>query len=267
MVGRGTTRLVTAALLRPCGIGRCWCWSGEGSSGRGRHREVFPDAGSTSAQDAGLFRREIVSDLGLDAPGLEWVHPPAVATSLTGGGEALTLWRDPGRTREEIARHNEADAARFPDWADYLRSMARVLKVALDDAPPVLHDVSYRERLRQLRPLLRAGRLGKRTVVELLRVLPMSARDLLDDWFTGDALKGMLATSGLLGSRQGPSAMGGAFRMIYHATGAEACGFRSSVFVKGGMGVLSGPLGPRRDGRRFARQKWKHLSRTASRPA
>ncbi len=243
VVGAGHNALVTAALLARAGWRVLVLERRDAIGGAAATEEVFPGCRvNLAAQDAGLFRREIVSDLGLDAPGLEWVHPPAVATSLTGGGEALTLWRDPGRTRDEIARHGEADAARFPDWADYLRSMARVLKVALDDAPPVLHDVSVRERLRQLRPLLRAGRLGKRTVVELLRVLPMSARDLLDDWFTGDALKGMLATSGLLGARQGPSAMGGAFRMIYHATGAEACGFRSSVFVKGGMGVLSEAL-------------------------
>lgn len=243
VVGAGHNALVTAALLARAGW-RVLVLERRGViGGAAATEEVFPGCRvNLAAQDAGLFRREIVSDLGLDAPGLEWVHPPAVATSLTGGGEALTLWRSPGRTRDEIARHNEADAARFPDWADYLRSMARVLRVALDDAPPVLHDVSARERLRQLRPLLRAGRLGKRNVVELLRVLPMSARDLLDDWFTGDALKGMLGTSGLLGARLGPSAMGGAFRMVYHATGIEASGFRSSVFVKGGMGVLSEAL-------------------------
>ena len=243
VVGAGHNALVTAALLARAGWKVLVLERRRVIGGAAATEELFPGCRvNLAAQDAGLFQREIVADLGLDAPGLEWVHPPAVATSLTGGGEALTLWRSPGRTREEIARHSEADAARFADWADYLRSMARVLRVALDYAPPVLHEASLRARLRLLHPLLRAGRRGKRTVVELLRILPLSARDLLDDWFTGDALKGMLGANALPGARQGPSAMGGVFRMLYHATGSEAYGFRSTVFVKGGMGILSEAL-------------------------
>ncbi len=243
VVGAGHNALVTAALLAREGW-RVLVLERRGVvGGAAATEELFPGCRvNVAAQDAGLFHREIVSDLGLDAHGLEWVHPPAVATSLTGGGEALTLWRNPGRACEEIARRSRADAVRFPDWADYVRSMARVLRVALSHAAPALHNASAKERLSWLRPLLRAGRLGKRNVVELLRLLPLPARDLLDDWFTGDALKGMLGTSALLGVSHGPSAMGGAFRMLYHAMGSEAYGFRSSVFVRGGIGVLSEAL-------------------------
>lgn len=205
--------------------------------------EILPGcAVNVASQDAGLFPARLAADLGLAAHGLEWIRPPALATSLTGGGEALTLWRDPARTSDEIARHSRADAARFPDWADHLRTMARVLRVALDHPPPAPHDMTARERLRLLRPLIRAGRLGKRTVVELLRMAPLPARDLLDDRFESDALKGMLASTALAGSRHGPSAMGGALRMLYHATGREPHGFRSSAFVKGGIGALSAAL-------------------------
>ena len=243
VVGAGHNALVTAALLAREGWKVLVLERREGVGGAAATEEIFPGCRvNVAAQDAGLFQREIVSDLGLDAHGLEWIHPPAVATSLTGGGEALTLWRNPGRAREELARVSRADAFRYPDWADYMRSMARVLRVALSHAAPVLHDASTKERLRSLRPLLQAGRLGRRNVVELLRVLPLPARDLLDDWFTSDVLKGMLGSSALLGAAHGPSAMGGAFRMLYHATGSEAYGFRSSVFVKGGIGVLSEAL-------------------------
>ena len=243
VVGAGHNSLVTAAMLAREGWKVLVLERRDVVGGAAATEGIFPGCRvNVAAQDAGLFQREIVSDLNLDARGLEWVHPPAVATSLTGGGEALTLWRDPGRSRDEIARHSPADAERFPAWTDYLRSMARVLRIALEQPPPILHGASARERLRQLRPLLRAGRLGKRTVVELLRVIPLSARDLLDDWFASDALKGMLATSALPGARHGPSAMGGAFRMLYHAAGTEAYGFRSSIFVKGGIGVLSEAL-------------------------
>jgi len=38
-------------------------------------------------------------------------------------------------------------------------------------------------------------RLGKQTVIDLARVLPMSIAELLDDWFESDALKERWARS------------------------------------------------------------------------
>ncbi len=243
VVGAGHNALVAAALLARAGWSVLVLERREVVGGAAATEELFPGCRvNVAAQDAGLFHRDIASEVGLDARALEWVRPPALATSLIGGGETLTLWRDAGRTRDEIARRNPADAERFGGWADYLRSMARVLRVALEHPAPALHDASARERLRLLRSLLRAGRFGKRTVVELLRALPLSTRDLLDEWFADAALKGLLGANGLLGARHGPSAMGGAFRMFYHAAGEEAHGFRSSAFVRGGVGALSEAL-------------------------
>ena len=243
VVGGGHNALVTAALLA-CEKWKILVLERRGVlGGAASTEEIFPGCRvNTGAQDAGLFRPEIASRLGLDAHGLPWVRPPAVATSLLGGGDALTVWRDPARTHDEIARHSHRDAARFSEWAGYLDSMARVLRVALDHPAPALHEMTARERLRLLRPLVRAGRLGKRTVLEALRVAPLPARDLLDDWFEDDALKGMLGTTALAGGAQGPGAMGGALRMIWHAAVGDAHGFRSSAFLKGGIGALPAAL-------------------------
>jgi len=240
LVGAGHNALAAACALARRGWKVLVLERREVVGGAAATEEIFPGCRvNVAAQDAGLFRRESGKELGLGAHGLEWVYPPAVATSLLGGGDALTLWRDPTRTRDEIAFHSRGDAGRFPEWIDYLDSMAGVLRVALDHPAPALHHLTRRERLRLLRPMVQAARLGRHRVVELLRVLPLTARDLLDDWFASNALKGMLATTSLHGSSQGPSAMGGAFRMLYHATGGQAHGFRSSAFLKGGIGALS----------------------------
>ena len=243
VVGAGHNGLVAAALLARKGwrvlvVERRGVVGGAAAS-----EEIFPGCRvGVAAQDAGLFRREILAGLGVDAAGLEWVHPPAVATSLLGGGDAITLWRDPALTRDEIARHSRSDASGFPGWVGQLHSMAHILRVALDHPAPPLHDLTAKERIRLLRPLVRAARLGRRNVVELLRLLPLPARDLLDDRFESDALKGMLGTTALLGASHGPSAMGGAFRILYHAAGSPAHGFRSSAYLRGGIGALSEAL-------------------------
>ena len=120
IVGAGHNALVTAALLARAGRKVLVLERRGAVGGAAATEEIFPGCRvNVGAQDAGLFRPEIVSGLGLDAHGLEWVHPPAVATSLLGGGEALTLWRDGARTRDEIARHSRTDVACFPEWNGY----------------------------------------------------------------------------------------------------------------------------------------------------
>ena len=86
---------------------------------------------------------------------------------------------------------------------------------------------------------MKLKRLGKHDMMELLRILPMPVMEFLDEWFESDLLKGLLGSSGVIGSMQGPMASGTTFVMLYHYLGAPNGGFRSSRAVKGGTGQLS----------------------------
>ena len=57
---------------------------------------------------------------------------------------------------------------------------------------------------------------------DLLRFMPMSIADLLDDWFESDVLKGALATTGVLNLSQGPRSGGTAFNFLHHYVGSPA---------------------------------------------
>ena len=79
--------------------------------------------------------------------------------------------------------------------------------------------------------------------MEFLRVLPLTVKEFMDEWFESEVLKGVLGTAGVTGSLQGPQASGTAFVMLYHYMGAAAKGgFKASRFVRGGMGELSAAL-------------------------
>src|SRR6266704_5499060 len=71
-------------------------------------------------------------------------------------------------------------------------------------------------------------RLGKQTVIDLLRILPMSIAELLGDWFENDTLKGVLGAAGVWHLRQGPRAGGTAFNFLHHHVGSPAGVFRPS---------------------------------------
>jgi phytoene dehydrogenase-like protein len=73
---------------------------------------------------------------------------------------------------------------------------------------------------------LRARRLGRRALADLLRLLPMPVADLLDDWFEADALKGALGGAGILHLLQGPRSGGTAFRLLHHHVGCPPGVFR-----------------------------------------
>jgi phytoene dehydrogenase-like protein len=89
---------------------------------------------------------------------------------------------------------------------------------------------------------LRVRGLGAKDMMELLRVLPLSAAHYLNEHFETDALKGMLAVPSVTGVMQGPRASGTAFMLLYQQLGGESGGFRSTRLMRGGVGKLSDAL-------------------------
>jgi phytoene dehydrogenase-like protein len=73
---------------------------------------------------------------------------------------------------------------------------------------------------------LRARRLGRQGLEDLLRLLPMPVADLLDDWFENDALKAALGAAGVMHVQQGPRSGGTAFRLLHHHVGSPPGVFR-----------------------------------------
>ena len=47
----------------------------------------------------------------------------------------------------------------------------------------------------------------------------MSVADLLDDWFEHEALKGSIASTGVVGVWAGPRTPGTAYNLLHHALG------------------------------------------------
>jgi phytoene dehydrogenase-like protein len=73
-------------------------------------------------------------------------------------------------------------------------------------------------------------------------VMTMPVGDLLDDWFETDALKGAIASTGVVGVWAGPRSPGTAYNLLHHELG-ELNGVPGAWgHVMGGMGGISGAL-------------------------
>jgi phytoene dehydrogenase-like protein len=185
-----------------------------------QHQAADPSA------DIGWIPDAVVRDLGLAGAGLRIDEPDPWITAPLPAGGTLELSRDIARSAEAIRRISPADAAKWPEFSQRMRTLAGVLeRLYLVPAPDIeTNDPRELARIAGLGVYVR--RLGKQTVIDLARILPMSIAELLDDWFENDVLKGLLGALGIWHLKQGPRAGGTAFNFLHHHAGSFAGVFR-----------------------------------------
>ncbi|HXM39084.1 MAG TPA: NAD(P)/FAD-dependent oxidoreductase, partial [Gemmatimonadales bacterium] len=187
-------------------------------------RHVAPDA----AADVGWIPPQVIRELELRgagrAPRIEQPDP-WITAPLDGGGR-LELSRDVARSAEAIRRISPADAAKWPEFCARMRNLAGVLERLYVAPPPDIESRDPRELLRLAGLGLHVRRLGKQTIIDLARILPMPIADLLDDWFESDVLKGVVGAVGVWHLKQGPRSGGTAFNFLHHHVGSPAGVFR-----------------------------------------
>jgi phytoene dehydrogenase-like protein len=178
------------------------------------------------AADIGWIPDGIIKDLGLSGAGLRIEAPDPWITAPLPAGGSLELFRDIGRSVEAIRHISPADAEQWPEFCKRMRSLAQVLERLYLAPPPDIETTDPRELARIAGLGLYVRRLGKQTVIDLARVLPMSIAELLDDWFQNDVLKGLLGALGVWHLKQGPRAGGTAFNFLHHHAGSPLGVFR-----------------------------------------
>lgn len=199
---------------------------------------------NTGAHDAGLFRQEIIDELALQEHGLAWHTVPvlAFAPSQNADTPPLILWNDLEKSAATIAALTAKDGQKFGAYVEHLQKMTGMLDDLILRTPPDLFESRFADLTPWLKSGLKLKRLGKQDMMAFLRILPMSARQFLDEWFENERLKGLLGSMSVAGSMQGPMAAGTAFMLLYQNLGAANFGFAASRQIKGGIGMLSEAL-------------------------
>ena len=132
-------------------------------------------------------------------------------------GGTLELWQDVRRSADAIRRLSARDAEKWPEFCERMAKLARLLEELYLARPPTLVDLRFAFKVRRL------GRMG---MEDLMRLLPMPAAELLDDWFESDALKGALGALAVRDLRQGPRSAGTALRLLHFHVGNPPGVFR-----------------------------------------
>ena len=192
--------------------------------------------------DIGWVPSAVMSALGLDERALSLVRPEPSAVSLLGGGDTLALWGDPARTASELKRHSERDAGAWREFGERVGRLAGFLEALYGGPAPEPLASGATELLSMLGLGRKARALGRDGIIDLLRTLPMTVADVLDETFENGALKGLIASSAVARIVQGPKSGGTAFSLMHQHVGAPVGAIRSRWVGRGGLGAMVNAL-------------------------
>ena len=241
VIGAGINGLVTAALLAKSGRKPLVLESAERVGGCATTSEIAPGFRCPTLSHWAALDAALVRELGLERHGLQIVTGEALGCVPSVDGRALTVWRDQGRARQDLAAVSVADADRYPKFVASVSAVnAVVRKLTAAPAPSIDAPAAG-----DLFELLKTGRsfraLGRRDAYSLLRWLPMPVSDFAEEWFEHAAMRVAVAGGGVFGSHLGPRSAGStAIFLLLSARHREP--LASGWSTRGGIGAVGEAL-------------------------
>jgi phytoene dehydrogenase-like protein len=240
VIGAGHNGLVTGAYLGKAGKRVLVLERRDVVGGAAATEEIFPGYRvDTGAHRLGGLSAKVVADLDLTGRGLEVLSSDPTVFSPVEDGLPLTLWRDAEKTAEGIRAISEADADAWIPFTRLIGKAASFLGAAWTKTPPDVTGNDVGDLISGIRLGLKLRGLGKRDMAEVMRILPMSIYELLDEWFENDLVRGTVAASAVSGLCQGPMGGGTVYMFLHHHVGADQGVIRPTRRVRGGIGRLS----------------------------
>ena len=232
VIGAGHNGLVAAAYLGRAGWRVLVCEQAGVVGGAAVTEEIIPGfRGSTASYALSMLRPDIVADLGLVARGLRWrPKDPQLFVPLP-GGRSLRVWRDGGRTREELAAVHGPDGDAYARWSAFWDEAVALLRPLVEDpSPPTPAEVE--------------ASLARRGRSDIWRLaVAGSAAECVSAFFESEEVRGAFAAQGIIGTHASPEHPGTAWILAFHALGGELNGADGTwASVYGGMGSVTGCL-------------------------
>jgi phytoene dehydrogenase-like protein len=166
-----------------------------------------------SVQTGGRLRPDIIKDLklGLDTSGTSArsTRPPFI--SLQPDGNHLLL------NAESIKRFSEKDAARWGEFVRFMDKSAKILEKAYSTIMPRLpNNLSASDSFGLLDLGLNLRMAGRKDMLNFIRALPMTAQELVEEYFESEVIKAAIASVAIHGSTLGPMSAGTGYTLIHN---------------------------------------------------
>jgi phytoene dehydrogenase-like protein len=211
IIGAGHNGLVSAAYLAKAGK-KVLVLERRDIPGGTLVTEEF-DGFKADMLQSGTLRPDIIRDLNL--PRFNLNPRPATVNSafisLLPDSDKLTL------DAESIKRFSERDAARWPDFLAFMSKATAFLEAAYRTPMPRLpHPDSLSEGLPLAQLGLKLRSMGRKDMLNIIRALPMTAVEFVEEWFESEQLKAAIASLGIHGVTLGVMSAGTTFNLIHN---------------------------------------------------
>ena len=211
VIGGGHNGLVAAAYLARAGIKTILVEARTELGGMALSGDIDGVRAPMLAHTVGRFRPRVARDLGLQGK-VKLVEPEArnFAPHPT-NGTSITLWRDAKRTAAELATrpNGEKVAAGYLKLDGRMRRVGAYFEKVLDGIPPDLDGgKSVAELLAGFAFRAPFSGLEEGDGREILRMLPMSASDLVNEYINDEHLEALISWRGSRYNASGPISPG-----------------------------------------------------------
>jgi phytoene dehydrogenase-like protein len=233
IIGGGHNGLICATYLAKSGKSVLVLEASETLGGMASMREFHPGFKVSVAHSINQFSTKIARDLDLASHGFVTSH--AMETiGLDDDGHHLTL---KGNVATGVSAN---DASAFIEYKKMMTLYAKALKPFSLKTIPRIGNNSFADLITFARMGLKMRLLGKNDMRELLRIIALPARDLMDERFESELLKAVLSWDGLIGSKLAPrSPNHTVLAMLYRMIGEHG---GDHAIPKGGIGGLISAL-------------------------
>ncbi len=165
----------------------------------------------------GTLRPDIIKDLNLAKFGWTPSAEKSAFISLQPDLSHLVLDSDLAKAAESIKRFSEKDAAKWPEFVAFMNRAAQFLDLVYSTIMPRLpKNFSLEEGYGLLELGLDLRLMGRKDMLNFIRMLPMTVIEFLDEWFESEQLKAALASVAIHGVTLGVMSAGTGYTLLHN---------------------------------------------------
>ena len=154
--------------------------------------------------ETGMLRGQVINELSLKNHGLITSGERAPVAILGKEGKCITLFADEARTVKSISKYSKKDAEAYTEYRSFISKITPLIRDIMDQAPPDIVTMGNKDLWQLVKKGLGLKKLGKATMMEFLKVAPMSVQDFLDERFETEFLKAGMAGPAICASFTSP---------------------------------------------------------------
>ena len=167
--------------------------------------EFHPGYSTTGLlHDTTGVRSSVIKELSLEKFGLKTKKSRPTVSFLSKDGKCLTLGSNVEEASAAIAKFSQKDAEAYQEYRSFIDAIKPFVTNLLDELPPDLSNLGNKELWELAKKALSLKKLGKKSMMEFLKVAPMSVADFLNEKFETNFIKAGIAGPAIYGSYTGP---------------------------------------------------------------